>query len=78
MVYLSGPHALFGAVTRQQALESGRRVLAYLNGIHDEASRRPGTTRTRRRASLTKSSGTVSRTSQPTILRAQQSIHPAK
>jgi hypothetical protein len=43
-----------------QGFEAGRRVLTALVGV---------TTKARRKASLTKSSGMVSRTSQPTILR---------
>jgi len=71
-------HALYGPVPGQQVLASGGRVLAALVGVHDEPGRGRRTAKARRSASLTRSSGMVSRTSQPTTLREQRSSRRAR
>ncbi|GAB3858078.1 hypothetical protein GCM10028822_32800 [Hymenobacter terrigena] len=56
-------------VAGKKLLKAGGRVLAALVRMHDEPGRGRHTAGARRKASLTKSSGMVSRTSQPTTLR---------
>ena len=60
----------------KQLLKADGRVLAALVGVDNKPGRGPA--RARRKASLTRSTGIVSRTSQPTTLREQRSSHTAK
>ena len=60
----------------KQLLKADGRVLAALVGVDNKPGRGPA--RARRKASLTRSTGIVSRTSQPTTLREQRSSHTAR
>lgn len=71
-------HALHGRVPDQQILESRGRVLAALVGVHDSPAGGRCTSRARRSASLTRSSGIISLTSQPKILREHRSSYTAR
>ena len=71
-------HALHGPVFDDHVFEARGRVLAALVGMHEQPGRGRRMARARCSASLTRSSGIVSRTSQPTILREQRSSHTAK